>query len=241
MSRHFLWLIISLVLLTSCKTSILNMNTSVTSKQMTIGAIGKKKSFLFQKTFSNEAIPNYKKPVKLGINLKPFNKNTFSNFLAANRFQPAELNITYVDSLPEKPGYIEIHLADKVGVLAALNSKENKGTSSFLSTDKNAEMIIAISMAFNNKELKRLTSAKAVFLVEKSYKTYALELHDPKNNKSFIYFHEGVVFEYEMAHPCWKENIHHQISIVDLVNGSCPKGTFRNSSRAKNPINYLKI
>lgn len=206
-----------------------------------LGGIGIARLSLIESNYNAVAVPSYQNPVRLQANLIPFGKSAYKNFSKAKKVQASNVKVNYVDSLPQKPNYVTLQIADKVEVLKALNSKKNAAIKSFMTNKPDSELIIELSVVFNNINLKKLMAAESIFLVETSYKTYALELYSRGKKQGLISIGEGVVFGYDKAHPCWQEDDHHQLKIVDLVEGSCSKDTYRYSKRAKKRINYFKL
>lgn len=237
--------IISLILLNSCKTIDFNqVSQTKTTQQVSLGSIGSEKEFLLQKGFNNSAIPSYKTPIKLSVITKPFTKHTYKAFTKAKVLQSADVNINYVDSIPNKPTYVELQIADKVALIKALNNEENKAVKAYLSLNTNAQVLSSISLVFNQKDMESINQSDAAFLVENGLKTYALQLYKNKVKIQTISFSDGVVFEYQVTNCCWQENKKHQMDIVDLVSmySNCPKNTSRSSKKAKKKItNYYKL
>lgn len=235
--------ILIFVILLGCKTVSLQTSQTKTTQQIPLGSIGTNKDFLLQQHYNNTAIPNYQNLIKLAVSIKPFTKQSFKAFEKAKTLQVANVNIVNVDSFPNKPYYLELHIADKVGVINALNAEGNTGIKEYLSHDPRTNVVMVISLALNNTDLETIKTAEAVFLVEHSPKTYALKWYKDKTNTGIIPFNAGVMFEYQTAHCCWDENNRRQLHIVDLVTtfNSCPNGTYRSANRAKKNSNDFKI
>ncbi|GAA3614564.1 hypothetical protein Q4Q39_02660 [Flavivirga amylovorans] len=227
----------------SCKTISLQSYQTKTTQQITVGSIGTDKDFLLQQEFNSAAVPKYVEPIKLAVSIKPFTKQTFKNFTKAKALQSAKVKINYIDSIANKPKYIELQIADKVSIINAFNRKDNEDIKNYLSHNQNTNVVISISMALNENDLNNVTKANAVFLVEDIRKTYALQLYEANKKTGTIVFNDGIVFGYKTANCCWQENNKYQLNIVDLVTtfNSCPNNTYRYSKRAKKKINYYKL
>lgn len=227
-----------------CKTiSIHQASQTNTTQQVTLGSIGSEKEFLLQKEFNGNAVPNYKSAIKLAIITKLFTKQTYKAFTKAKALQSADINIYYVDSIPNKPTYIQLQIVDKVAVINALNNQENKEVKAYVSHNTDASVLTSISMALNQNDIENIASADAVFLIEKGLKTYVLQLYKDDVKTQTIQFNQGVVFEYKTSSCCWKKNKTQQLNIVDLVGryNDCPNGTYRSLKRAQKTINYYKL
>lgn len=239
-----IYLSIGMLMLNACKSIDFDfVNQINTTKQVTLGSIGSKKEFVLQNGFKHSALPNYTEPIKLSVSLKPFTKQTYKAFLKAKSVQSSNINIRYIDSIPDKPKYIQVEIADKVALIKGLNDTENKEVKDYLSHNAYAQVTTGIDIALSLKDMEVVNDADAVFLEEHGYKTYALQLYKNKVKTQTIPFGDGVVFAYETANCCWEESSKHIIDIVDLVStyNACPNNTYRSAKRAKKHINYYKL
>lgn len=244
MIKQLLPLICLPFLIISCKTgSILQEQQTKTTQQVTLGGIGSGKDFLLQTGFNSSALPMYKEPVKTTVINKVFNNQTYKTFTKAKALQSADVSIHYVDSIPHKPKYIQLQIADKVEVIKALNTQENKEVKDYLSHNSNAAVLTSILIAFNQDDFNAILSADAVFLIENGAKTYALLLKKDNKKAGIIPFKQAVIFGYNTSNCCWQERKRTHIDIVDLVGefANCPNGTYRSANRAEKNISYYKL
>lgn len=231
-----------LLLVTSCKTiAIDQVSQTNTTQQVVLGSIGLEKDFILQSEFNNTSIPAYKTPIKVSTIVTPFTKQTLRVFAKANVLQAANVNVNYVDSIKTKPNYVKLQIADKVAVIHALNNEENTAVKKYLSYNADVHIITSISIALNQPDLDAITKADAVFLVEKGYKTYALQLYKDAVKTQTIPFNQGVVFAFKGSNCCWQANKYHKLEIVDLVSdyNSCPNNTYRSAKRSEKKIHTL--
>lgn len=231
-------------LMVSCKTTnILQSSRIGTSQQLTVGSIGTKENYILQKSFVSSAVPRYPEPIKIAITLKTFNKYTYTLYSKSQNLKSSGITLNYVDSLPDKPKYLQLSLADKVGVIAALNHEANIGVKDYLSHNDGDGIISSISMALQEIDLEAVTTSDAVFLIEKGYKNYALQLYNNGKIMRTVDFNQGVIFEYKTVNCCWHKNKRQQLNIVDLVGiyNHCPNQTYRSVKRANKKENYYKI
>ena len=243
MLKTFLCIGGAMLLLTNCKTlSINEVSQTNTTQQVTLGSIGLEKGFILQNEFNNASIPAYNEPIKVSLITMPFNKQTFKVFTKANALQSTKVDINYIDSIKNKPTYIKLQIADKVAVINALNSEENDDVKVYLNHNPHTNVLMSISMALNQSDLEAITKADAVFLTEKGYKTYVLQLYTNAVKTKTIKFNQGVVFAFKGSNCCWQANKRHQLDIVDLVTefNSCPYNTYRSAKRAEKKIDPFK-
>ncbi len=244
MLKTFLCIGAVMLLLNSCKTlSINEVSQTNTTQQVTLGSIGLEKDFILQSEFNNTSIPAYNEPIKVSLMVTPFNKQTFKAFTKAKALQSANVTVNYVDSIKRKPHYVKLQIADKVAVIDALNAEENSAVKTYLSHNAYANILMNLSMALNQIDLEAITKADAVFLVEKGYKTYVLQLYTNAVKTQTIPFNQGVIFAFKGSNCCWQANKRHKLDIVDLVTefNSCPHNTYRSAKRTEKKINSFKF
>jgi hypothetical protein len=208
-----------------------------------LGSIGSGKKSMLQNAFNPSAVPAYKTPIKVKATPINFNKRSFKLFTKAKDLQSADVSIRYVDSIPKKPNYLRLSIADKVGLIKALNDRQNQNIKTYLSINKHANVLTDLSIAVNDQDFEDITKADGILLTESGAKTYALHLYKGNKKARKINFNQGVIFEYKAAYCCWQENYKHQLQIVDLVNSynSCPNKTYRASKQAKRKNNTYKF
>jgi len=235
---------ISLFLLAGCKTLSINSGFQTkTTATLVLGSIGSGKKFILQNKFNNVSYPTYTKSIKVSALKTSFNKTTYQSFVKAKQSQSNTVNIKYIDSIKEKPYYLELHIADKVTLINMLNDKINDDVKEYLSLNPSSNLVTNLSIALNQDHLKKVVQAKSIFLIEKPLKTYTLKLLTSDNKTEFLNFNEGIVFGYKSANCCWQENGTRELNIVDLVStySNCPNNAYRSASRAKKKINYFKL
>ena len=244
MLKYSISLVVVLMLLVSCKTTSVLQGTHInTTQHIPLGGIGLDKAFLLQKEFNAAALPNYTAPIKVSTAVVPFTKTTHKNYVKAKALQNTNVTINYIDSLPEKPTYIKLQLADKVEVINTLNNEDNLNVKNYLLNNKAANVVTSLNLALNKTEFDAITQANSVFLIEASSKHYALKLYYANSESKRIEFNQGVVFGYQTAHCCWKENKQLKLNIVDFVDAysSCPNKSYRSANKAKKNRNYYKL
>ncbi|TBN04460.1 hypothetical protein EYD45_07535 [Hyunsoonleella flava] len=217
--------------------------TSKTTQQLVLGHIGSEKEYILQQGFNGTAIPTYKHPIKLNVYPTDFNKHSYNQFINAKASQTADVPIQYIDSITEKPKYLQLQIVDKVAVVDAINNNENISVKNYLSHNRYANVITHISIAFNQDHYNAITKADGVFLIEETPKLYVLKLQNTGKKAVYIPFNKGVVFQYKASNCCWQENERRQLNIVDLVSNyaNCPNKTFKSSTRAKKKLNLYKL
>lgn len=233
-----------LLILTSCKTlSVQNKQYQTTTKQVALGSIGAHETFDLERTYTYSAVPDYVMPVKVQVTPIVFNKTKFRAFATAREFQASKVHLNFVDSIPEKPKFLNIETSDKVGLIHLLNSSENGSIKTYLQNQNRSHVVTNISMALNEKDMENLMTADEVFIEQIGLKAIGLALYSNTTLTRTINFNDGVVFAYRAASVCWKENSKYRLEIVDLVEGdnSCPNQSYSSAKRAKKKVDYFKF
>ncbi|GAB4160268.1 MAG: hypothetical protein Tsb0033_15950 [Winogradskyella sp.] len=235
-----LWVISSY----NCKSiSVANETQTKTSQYIELVTIGEDKLFLLEEDYNATAIPSINEPVKVSASVLEFNKASYKTFLKANNKKRLPLTINYVDSLDSKHRFLKLELADRVSILNALNNKENNVVKDYIQNKKDAHIISAISIAFDEEKTKSILDADALFLEQEPNKTFVLRAYKNNSVLGSYKFNEGVVFAYQASNFCWKENDKYKLNIVDIVETTdkCPNSTYRSAKRAKKKIDYFKL
>lgn len=230
-----------LLLLVSCKSADINKEAHrITSQNLQLGTVGEQKDFILEQDYNQTAIPKYKRPIKVQINVKDFHKQSFKAFLKAEKSQPKAVTVNYLDSLDQKPQYLKIEIADRVPILNALNNKDNADVFQFLENKKEAHLVTSIALALNKSDIEAINNADEVFLEMVGKKSYGLKTYIKNKEQDTILFNQGVVFAYQTSNFCWKQNDKNQIEIVDLVESKdkCTNRTYKSSKRAIKKIDY---
>ena len=244
MSRVFVFSLIIMLFLNSCKTVSVNQESQkITKTPVILSSIGLEKDNVIQSGFGNTAIPEYSKPIRVMATSVAFNNKTHKAYVEAAKNQQKPANIAYVDSLPNKPRFISLRIADHVNLISELNAKHNNNVKEYLTNKDNAIVVTNISMVLTPQETADITNAETIFLAQNGTKDYALQLQTSNKTTKTVTFNSGVVFAYRTSSACWQEDSKYKLNIVDLVDGyrSCPDKTYRSAKRAKKRVNYFKL
>jgi len=234
-------LVVFIFCFTSCKTiSIQKEAHTKTEHNITLGVVGEDKQFVLKQDYNHTAIPEYENGIKVQVSNMDFNKTSFKAFTQSKMYQSKNVSVNYIDTISNKPKYLKLEIADRVGVLNALNSKENTDVFQFLENKKAAHLVTSITMALNESDLAEIENADEVYLEMVGKKSYSLKTYKNEKEQSSILFNQGIVFAYQTSNFCWKQNDKYQLEIVDLVEGNdkCPNRTYKSSKRAIKKIDY---
>jgi len=241
--KYFISLVV-IVVLSACRTMSLTLeNHTNTSQNLMLGVVGVEKDFILEYDYNHVALPAFEQPIKVHVNVLEFNKQTYKAFAKATNSQGTDIKIEYADSLKTKPQFLKLEIADRIGVIEALNNEENANVFQFLQNKTEAHLVTALSIALNENDRLAIVNADELFLENVGVKSYGLKLYTEGKLQHTINFTDGVVFAYQTSYCCWKQNDKYQVEIVDLVksNNKCPNYTSKSSNRAKKKIDYYKF
>ncbi len=235
-------ILLALILLISCKTVQVNQLSQKTTKTVVeLGTIGTETKKIEATIFQPNAVPVYKKKLRVAKSMIPFTDDTFNAYAEAAQQQNQDIKITYIDSVANKPGYAYLQLLDKVCLLSELNADHNKPVNDFLQNSKKSRIVTSISAYFDTVDLNSVGQAEEIYLVNNKPQKYSLEL--VKNGKPFntIDISRAVPFTYTTASLCWKKE-GSVVSIANIIEGNqtCAKDTYKNVARLHKKVNYFK-
>ncbi len=222
------YIVLLLIILTSCKTIVVNNQIQkMASSPLELGTIGKTEFNLQINNFEIAAIPQFKKKIRVTATLLPFNKSTFKTFTKASVLQGKNSSIKYIDSLQVKPNYVLLKITDIVRLIEELNSEHNTSVINYLKVEPNAKIITTVTMTFDMNTLNEIIQAEEIYLSTVKYKKYSLELYKNNTLVKTIALSNGAVFSYKVSSFCWGENDKKQLEIVKLSdnNSKCTKNT----------------
>lgn len=211
-------LLLFLVIVTSCKTVVVNKQTQkIASAALELATIGKTKPNLQINAFEINAIPQLNQKIRVTAMVLPFNKTTFKAYVKAATLQGKKSTVKYVDSLPNKPIYVALKIADNITLLEELNSEHNVTVFNYLKTVPDANVITALSMVFDTSILNEISQAEELYLSNVKYKKYDLELYKNGKLHKTVELTTGTTFTYKLSSFCWGENNRHQPILVDII------------------------
>jgi len=187
-------------------------------------------------------VPVWNKPLNVQVKKMPFNKATYHKY-ATYMEKASKINsIAYVDSLPYKPKYVHLQLANKITIATILNNDDNKELKTYLEHAASYKLVTSIQVALTEEMITNFVNAEMLLLEQDSLKNTYLVLVTNAQRKKML-FSELEVFGYEYASFCWGEDKYHNKKIKNLVVGdkSCPKETYKKAFKVKSDKSYLKF
>jgi|GEM_PF-2807064 len=244
--RNLFYFIGIVLLMTSCRTVVINNDNQIISdSQPQLGAIGflESKLELSKKlknyTFKTMVIPPLENKIRLELHKEKFDKKRYGAYLQAspeNFFQ-----ISYIDSLPEKPEFISLQLSDRIAYVA--NIKNTEKLEEYLKNKPRIESVTAVSIVAKPEVLSFFDNAESVFLAyDRKMENYYLALLESNGSSKKIYFNDLIVFAFETSGFCWGANYKHQVELKMMSDGEkCSKGLKKKAAKVNIEKDYLNF
>lgn len=238
--RTISFLLLSAVLLLSC-TPLKQMGNSEQHMPF-LGDIGNHSKSLLHSEFQKAGSPVLKEPIALSVMEVPFNKAKFKTYAKVKSDLGQKPSFAYIDSLPNKPKYLCLEIADKIGMRETLNDSGNKAVLSYLENEEDYVMISKIALVVDEMQRMQLTSAEALFLVNDANGQITVEAVKG-NSKTYCSFTSTEIFDFKVSGFCWGETPYGQKRIETLTsNGeSCPRGTERKAYKLDETKDFSKL
>ncbi len=206
-----------------------------------LGMIGKLQKSLLDNHFEQIGKPQIEQGIALSVRQIPFDKSKYKAYLAHTTGKGRATSLTYNDSLPVKPKYLCLELADRIALRSQLNSESNIMVRSYLSKEDNFQIVSKIAFVTNAENTDRLLRSQGVFLSESN--NGILEITIGENKGGRLYFSELEIFDYQVSGFCWEQDQYgkERIAAISLNGESCPKGTDKNVQKLDQTKSYLKL
>ena len=161
--------------------------------------------------FVESGVPELEEKIRLSVQKKPFTKRSLGKYNKKVLEQKQKLEI--IDSLDIRPFFYKIEVADKIGLLTALNHPENFNLRIFLETTQGNLIVSSLNIFFPQEVAALIDQASDVYLIKNKQSSYSLELLNKDRSRTVIDFKEGTSFDYEFSAFCWRENNRQQLEI----------------------------
>ncbi|QLE02039.1 hypothetical protein HX109_10915 [Galbibacter sp. BG1] len=238
--RKRIFIILSILFLYSCGTvSVNNHNQMVSDSQPQLGAIGTVHRNLLTRTFKTIATPVLDRKVRLDSYKEEFDKKKFKAYLSAS--PENEYKINYIDSIPEKPVYYSLQLADHIDYINSI--KNDDMLVSYLENKPDAKAITSIAVALQSGVEPFFENAESIFLVyDKKLKKYYLELMENNGSTQKLHFNDLSIFAYDTSGFCWGANKKYEAELIMLSDGNkCASGLKTKASKVDIDKEYLSF
>ncbi|NER16786.1 hypothetical protein [Spongiivirga citrea] len=191
-----------------------------------LGTVVQQKGMVFNKSIEASAVVNWIEKQPLSVTVTDFTQKSYALYKKAIRDQGKTVFFEYHDSIAEKPTYLTLKLADKVGIIEQLEQSQNKKLLHYIENSEDNELVNEVNILVQQPMYDQIVYAQKVYLHTTKNGLLALQLQNGKTTQS-ITSNQFQVFGFETACLCWKLGEREDVIVVDLAakSSSCPKGT----------------
>ena len=138
MKLFFVPFITFIILFSSCKSIQEEISVKTNLDNIELGVVGEQEKDVFDKSYQIFGLPHFNEKIKLSLDIKEFNKYNYNRYRKSISKQDESNNVKYIDSIAQKPYYIEIEIIISLNMLIVQNvwqvtSKANIQTISLVS------------------------------------------------------------------------------------------------------------
>lgn len=237
----YLLLIVSTV---GCQTiKIKNQEYKISAATIELGSIGTAVSINnTMNDFSTRSFPVIQEKIRLDVQMVPFNKKINEIYLKKTRANQLPVNITYVDSVANKPEFVTISLMDITSFTNELNALYNKSVFTFLKDTKKASVITSVALVLPNEDMNKLKQADSYYLINNQEAKYTIALFKQGKKTDIIDLQSGITLAYTIGKFCWSISDKNQWHIADVVKDdkACNGNTYT-KAKEKEETNLFKL
>lgn len=200
-----------------------------------IGVIGKQEKTLRESDFKIVGIPNYENKIRLSAVIVDFDK---SNFKSYKKYLSSTSKTTlvneFIDSISQKPKYVELEILDKVQVVNTLN-KNNKDILKYLRRTPENTIITKLKFVADKTLLKNIKNANVFYLqTAADKKQQFLKLFKDTELIASLNMSLLQSFQYDVSSFCWEISEKKSTTLVTILDEGelCKNGTVRNPNKA---------
>lgn len=211
------------------------------NSHLTLGVIGDFNKNIFSKEFIEMGAPELEERIRLTFQKRKFKINSLKRF--NKNIIKEEEKLKIVDSLNIHPTHYVVEIADKVGLIAALNGDQNENLKTFLERTRKSVIVTSMHIYFPAELETLIDQASEIYLVNNKKSSYSLEVLKKDRTREIVEFNDGIAFGYDFSSFCWSEDFKHQLEIAALKeNGrSCPGDTEKKPEKLKNKDLFEKL
>lgn len=217
--------------LASCKSHYITKKTIIHKNE--ILAIGNFNGF--DKDFETITTAILKNKIRIRISEVPFTEKSFNSYTEQLKYLGKTTNLSYIDSIKEKPYFVVVELTDKVGYITELNNEYNKEVLKYLKQSEDLELVSSISLVLQKNELQTIQKADDFYLETSQNKKVLLFCFQKGKEIGKLDLNSGFVLEYQVSNFCWGKTETDIIELFDIIKTghSCSQGTYKNANEIK--------
>lgn len=237
--QQILLTLIVAILLVSC-TTYERILATPQSTPVELGMIGDLDATVTTKEFQTIGLPSIAKKIRLQPIFKSLNALDYKAYTKLKKQEALGFEVTYVDSLPNKPEYVRLRLQDKSTLLSELNSSKNKTLRNQILNNKSADIVSQIDWVISEMNIQQLKASDAVYLSQ-NVNGIPNILISKDDQITELRFSDGVVLSYEVSQFCWGLNYKNEAELMAISEkgSSCTGPLKRNGTKLKKDKNLF--
>ncbi|MEE3999186.1 hypothetical protein V1T75_02460 [Tenacibaculum sp. FZY0031] len=227
-----LLLVIIASMMISCNVLPKKKTLHLASSPIELGVIGEQKRSIQKTAYRVFGIPRYKTRIKVAAVIQSFDKTTYNRYIKSIQQTSNANTITYIDSIAEKPKFIELQIMDKVGVISALNN-ENPEVYKYIKSNYTSSLVSKVRVVVTPSNLEKIRKTNAFYLQTLNNKEQYLMLYQNGKLIDKLNLYGMVTFGYDLSSFCWELTDRKKLKIGALLDEgeNCNENTNRNPNK----------
>lgn len=229
--KKLLFVIIATTMI-SCNILPKKRTLHLASSPIELGVVGEQKRSIQKTAYRVFGIPKYKTKIKVAAVIQSFDKTTYNRYVKSIQQTSNANTVTYIDSIAEKPKFIELQIMDKVGVISALNN-ENSEIYKYIKSNYTSSLVSKVRVVVTSLNFEKIKQANAFYLQTLQGKEQYLMMYKDGKFVDKLNLYGMVTFGYELSSFCWELTERKKLKISALLNEgqNCNENTNRNPNK----------
>lgn len=223
------------VLIVSCNVLPKKRTLHLASSPIELGVVGRQNYSLQKRAYRVFGIPNFKNKIKISAVIRSFDKTTYKRYLKSIKETTNENTVNYIDSIVQKPTFVELQIIDKVGVINTIN-RGNTDIYNYIKSNYKSSLVSKIRVVVTPSNLEKIKKANAFYLQTLQGKEQYLMMYEDGKLVDKINFYGMVTFGYELSSFCWELTDRKKLKVSALLK----EGQNCNENSNRNPNKLLE-
>ncbi len=238
--RYKFYLLIAVGTIISCAT--MKQRGDLENPLPFLTDIGKYSNPVINSDFYKVGTPSVNDYLNLSVTEVTFTKAKFKKYLSLKKAKGEKPGIAYIDSIPDKPKYLSLIIADQIEMVELLNNQENIGVLSYLEKDEDYRIVSQISLVTDPKQIQEIVHADNIRLIRETNSIMVLQIIKA-SSRTQLKISKLEVFDFNTSGFCWEEDKFgkKKIGILTAKGEECPSGTERKANKLDDTKSYLKL
>ncbi|CAM1365427.1 hypothetical protein TSEDIMI_20179 [Tenacibaculum sediminilitoris] len=223
------------ILIVSCNVLPKKKTLHLASSPIELGVVGEQSYSIQKKAYRIFGIPNYKKKIKVSAVVKRFDKTIYNRYLKSIKEISSKKTVNYVDSIAQKPTFVELQILDKVGVVNAINH-ENTEVYNYIKSNYKSSLVSKVRVVMTPSNFEKIKQANAFYLQTLQGKEQYLMIYQDGKLVDKLNLYGMVTFGYELSSFCWELTNRKKMQVSTLLS----EGQNCNENSKRNPNDLLE-